>query len=70
MKLKSLISVSLPTKDQVVKGVEIVAVTYVAAFAWTWAHSPNPFSKAALVGAGAAGLAAIYALVKGFLTNV
>lgn len=70
MKLKNLINVSLPTQQQVVKGVELVVLAYAVTFVTTLSQQPDPFSKAAVLAASAAGIAAIYALAKGFLTSL
>lgn len=67
---KSLINVSLPTKKQTIRAIEIVVVAFVAGSVYSWLHSANPFSKNAVIGAGTAGVAAVYALAKIFLTNL
>jgi hypothetical protein len=70
MSLPSWINVSVPTKSQVIKSVELVAVAFVSTSVYSWINSPNPFSKAAVVGAGAAGIAAVYSLIKIFVSNL
>ena len=70
MKLKNLISVSLPTKAQVVRGVEVTVLVYVVMFFTTLALQPDPLNKSSILAAAAAALTAVYALVKGFLTDL
>ena len=70
MKLKNLISVSLPTQRQVVKGLELVVLAFVGTFVATWVQQPDPFSKAAVIAAYAAAMVAIYTLLKSFLTSL
>lgn len=63
-----MFKLSRPTKAQVVKAVEFAAVTFVTAAVAAWLRSANPFSRDALVAAVAAGGAALYGIVKAFVT--
>jgi hypothetical protein len=65
-----MFKLSMPTKQQLINTAELVVVTFVLAFVPVWTIQPDPFSKAALIAAGAAGLAAIYRLVKSFVTTL
>ena len=65
-----MFKLSMPTKQQLINTAELVVVTFVLAFVPVWTMQPDPFSKAALVAAGAAGLAALYRLVKSFVTTL
>lgn len=69
-KLKKLVSISTPTKTQIIRGVEIVVLTYALTFVTTLSQQPDPLNKAALLAASAAGIAAVYALVKSVLTDL
>lgn len=62
--------ISIPTKNQVVSGVEKVVATFVVAAFATWRLFPHPFSKAALLGAGFAGVMAVYQLVISVVTTL
>jgi hypothetical protein len=61
---------SKPTKEQLIHTAELIVITFVVSFVPVWTIQPDPFSKAALIAAGAAGLAAIYRLVKSFVTTL
>jgi 4-amino-4-deoxy-L-arabinose transferase-like glycosyltransferase len=66
----SLINISMPTKDQVVKSVERVVAVFLVTAVGYWAASPHPFSKTAVIGAWLAGTTAIYQAVKSILTTL
>lgn len=70
MKLKNIIQLSMPTKSQVIKGIEIVVLAFIVTFVTTWSQQPDPFSKAAILAACAAAITAIYVLLKDFLTTL
>jgi hypothetical protein len=64
----SVFKLSTPTKDQIIHDSErVVAVFLVSAFA-VWTQNGSQFTKAAVVGALAAGGTAVYSLVKSFIT--
>lgn len=65
-----LIQLSLPTKKQVITGAEIIIVAFVGATVGTWVAQPNPFSKHAAIVALTTGVAAVWAIVRGFATNL
>lgn len=66
----TIISVSKPTKTQVVHGLERTLVVFVLAFAAFLKTTSDPTSKAALSGAGYAAVAAVYQLVLSSLTSL
>ena len=70
MKLPSFINLSKPTRVQIQKDVIAVVVAFVGAFIASWQHQPNPTSKAAVIGAWTAGLAAVIVVVKSILTTL
>ena len=65
-----MFKISKPTKAQVIHAGEVVAVLFVGTAVSVWRVQPDPFSKAAAVAAFAAGLGAVYGLVKGFTTTL
>jgi hypothetical protein len=61
---------SVPTKPQIISGVErVVAVFVIAAFG-AWQVVPNKFSVAAAHAAVLAGITAVYSVVKAFATTL
>lgn len=63
------LKLSLPTKKQFLKTVELAVVAFGATFFSTLALYPN-VDKAALVGAAGAGLGAAYRVVKSLVTDL
>ena len=70
MTLPSFIKISKPTADQIKKDVIAIAVAFIGAFIASWQHQPNPTSKAAVIGAWTAGVAAVIVVVKSILTTL
>jgi hypothetical protein len=62
-------NISPPTKDQIVHGLERVALVFVTAVALVFQATKDPFSKSTWIAAGTAGAVAIYQLVLSTLTN-
>lgn len=66
----SLVKLSVPTKEQVIHGVERVAMVFVTVTLGFWLKSPNPFSKDAALGAALAGATAVYQAALSILTSL
>ena len=66
----SLITISKPTKDQIVHGVERVGLVFVTVSVGAWLASPDPFSKTALWGACLAGATAVWQLATSLTTSI
>ena len=65
-----VIKFSTPTRQQVINSVErIVAVFLVAAYG-TWTLNGHKFDRASVVTATITGAAAVYQLVKSYLTTL
>ncbi len=68
--LPSWIKVSKPTAEQIKHDVFLTVVAFVGAFYAVWQVQPDPFSKAAVVAAGAAGFAAVLTVAKSIFTTL
>lgn len=66
----SLVSISTPTKDQLVHGLERALAVFVVTAATTLNLTHDATSKAALIAAGVAGATAVYQLVLSTLTKL
>ena len=69
-KLKSVIKLSAPTKKQLQHDSWVVVSAFVGSFVAAWQVQPNKFSKAAIVGAAGAGIAAAVTVVKSIVTTL
>jgi hypothetical protein len=67
---KASFNLSLPTKQQVLHGLERVAFIFVTITAGVWLKSPDPFSKAAIIGATFAGGTAVYQAILSLFTSL
>jgi len=70
MKLPSFINISKPNKTQIQHDVYLVVVAFITAGFASWQYQPNKFSKAALIGAIGAGVAAVVTVVKSIITTL
>ncbi len=61
---------SKPTPEQLKRDAFLVVVAFVSSFFVTWQVQPDPFSKSAVIAAGAAGFAAVVTVAKSFLTDL
>lgn len=61
---------STPTKSQLKHDAWLVLTAFVGAFAATWQVQPDRFSKAAVVAAVTAGVAAVITVGKSILTTL
>ena len=64
------IKLSVPTKEQIIHGVERVALVFVTVTVGIWLKSADPFSKAAIWGACLAGATAVYQAVISIVTTL
>lgn len=65
-----MFKISIPTKAQFVHGVERVVLVFITFTVGYWLKTPNPFSKAASIGAVLAGITAVYQLVLSTVTTL
>lgn len=65
-----IFKLSIPTQEQVIHGAERTLVVFVLAFAAYLKTTSDPTSKAALIGAGYAAVAAVYQAVLSVLTTL
>ena len=70
MKLPSFINISKPTKAQIQHDVYLVVVAFITAGFASWQYQPNKLSKAAVVAAIGAGVAAVVTVVKSIITTL
>ncbi len=61
---------SKPTTAQLKHDAWLVATSFIAAFLTVWQVQPDKFSKAALVAAATAGIAAVITVGKSILTTL
>jgi len=66
----AVFKVSAPTQSQVIKSVERVVAVFVVAALGFWVATPNPFSRASVIGAWFAGVTAAYQLVVSTVTTL
>lgn len=64
-----MFQISKPTKQQVIRTVEVAVVTFVLSFVTVWGAQPDPFTKAAVMAGLTAGGTALYQLIKSLLTT-
>jgi len=69
-KLKSVVSFSAPTKKQLQHDAWVVVSAFAGSFFAAWQIQPNKLSKAALVAAAGAGIAAAVTVVKSICTTL
>lgn len=70
MKLPSWVKFSKPTKAQLQHDAYLVATAFVTAAIASWQVQPDKFSKAAIVAAVTAGIAAVVTVVKSIFTTL
>jgi hypothetical protein len=70
MKLPSFINLSKPTKQQIQHDIWVICSAFVGGFIASWQVQPNQLSKAAIVAAASAGLAAAVTVVKSIITTL
>lgn len=63
-------SLSKPSKAQIFKTIELVVITYGFSFFGVLIARPVPVTKADLAAASAAGVAAVYRIIKSFVTEL
>ena len=61
---------SAPTKEQLKHDAWLIVTTFVAAYVTAWQVQPDKFSKAGVVAAGAAAIAAVITVGKSILTTL
>lgn len=59
--------ITLPTKQQMLKALELAVIGFVSTFFAVWAKQPDPFSKAAFIAAFGGAVGALYGIARGFL---
>lgn len=65
-----VIQVSKPTRQQVIHSLERVLLVFVVSSVGYWVKTPNPYSKAALLGATLAGITACYQAAISLVTTL
>jgi hypothetical protein len=70
MKLPSWVKVSAPTKSQLQHDAWLVVTAFVGTAFAAWQLQPNKLSKAGLIAAGAAGIAAAVTVLKSIFTTL
>jgi len=65
-----MFKLSLPTKKQIIAGIERVVAVFLISDYTVWARSNYTFSKATAIAGVAAGATAVYGLIKSFLTDL
>lgn len=70
MKLPTWVKVSKPTEDQIKHDVYLVVVAFGTTFLVAWQGQPDPLSKAGLVAAWTAAVAAVVTVVKSIFTTL
>jgi hypothetical protein len=66
----ALLTISKPTQQQVVHGIDRVLLVFVAVTSTDWVKSPNPFGKAAILGACAGGAVAVWQALLSIFTTL
>jgi hypothetical protein len=66
----TIFNISKPTKAQVVHSIERVILVFIAVTIPVWVKTPDPFSKAAIVGAVSAGAVAVYQAIVSTTTSL
>ena len=66
----SVFKLSTPTTTQLKHDAWLIVTTFVAAYVTAWQLQPDKFSKAGLVAAAAAGVAAVITVGKSILTTL
>jgi hypothetical protein len=69
-RINKMLQFSVPTKSQVIHGVERALVVFVLAVAAYLKLTPDAFTTAAWSGAGYAGVAAVYQLILSTFTTL
>ena len=70
MSLPSWIELSKPTSQQIKHDIWLIVTTFVGSFVVVWQVQPDKFSKAGVIAASTAGIAAVITIGKSIVTTL
>lgn len=70
MNLPAWVKISKPSTEQIKHDAFLVAVAFGGTFIAAWQSQPDPFSKAGVIAAWAAAVAAVVTVAKSILTTL